>query len=114
MPNGLALYRAWSSSPVVRFALDRVRGDFDLLGFLFFLCLSVYLIGELLLLRERDLAGTICLKLTFYVRRVLRIWPLYLVALLAGFIPGYADHAQRNAAFLSFLFLWWELVLHDL
>jgi peptidoglycan/LPS O-acetylase OafA/YrhL len=102
MPNGLALYGTWSSSPVVRFALDRVRAT-SIYGLPLFFCLSAYLIASLLL-RERDLTGTICLR-DFYVRRVLRIWPLYLVALLAGFIPGYADHAQRNAAFLSFLFL---------
>jgi peptidoglycan/LPS O-acetylase OafA/YrhL len=102
MPNGLAFYEGWSRSAVVRFALDRMR-VISAYGLPLFFCLSAYLIASLLL-RERELAGTICLK-DFYIRRVLRIWPLYLAALLAGFIPGYADHAQRNAAFLWFLFL---------
>jgi peptidoglycan/LPS O-acetylase OafA/YrhL len=102
MPGHLALYDSWSRFPMMRFALDRLRAT-GVYGLPLFFCLSAYLIASLLL-RERDLTGAISLK-DFYIRRVLRIWPLYLVALIAGFIPGYADHAQRNAAFLSFLFL---------
>jgi peptidoglycan/LPS O-acetylase OafA/YrhL len=102
MPGKMPLYEMWSASPLVRLTLDRIRAT-SAFGLPLFFCLSAYLIASLLL-RERDYTGTISLK-GFYIRRVLRIWPLYLVALIAGFIPGYADHAQRNAAFLSFLFL---------
>src|SRR5271157_1881088 len=40
-----------------------------------FFCLSAYLITKLLL-REKDLTGHLNVK-AFYVRRILRIWPLY-------------------------------------
>jgi peptidoglycan/LPS O-acetylase OafA/YrhL len=54
----------------------------DALGFglsLFF-TLSAYLI-TLLLLREREQTGAIFLR-AFYIRRILRIWPLYLLGLV--------------------------------
>src|SRR6478672_4619620 len=70
-----------------------------------FFALSAYLITSLLL-RERDLRGTIDLR-GFYLRRILRIWPLYLsfvaFAMIVGrFIPG-----QRLSAgyFLGFTFM---------
>ncbi len=44
-------------------------------GLPIFFLLSAYLITELLI-RERDRTGEIHLK-DFYVRRILRIWPLY-------------------------------------
>ena len=44
--------------------------------------LSAYLIGELLL-REKEQYQTIDLR-AFYIRRILRIWPLYFFALLVG------------------------------
>jgi peptidoglycan/LPS O-acetylase OafA/YrhL len=55
-----------------------------------FFFLSSFLIVELLL-RERAKTGTIAIK-DFYIRRVLRIWPLYFgyfyfMALVAHFIP---------------------------
>ena len=49
-------------------------------GLALFFLLSSYLITELLL-REHASTGTVHLK-AFYLRRVLRIWPLYLLALL--------------------------------
>lgn len=49
-------------------------------GVSLFFTLSAYLITELLL-REREKTGTVHLR-SFYVRRVLRIWPLYFVFLL--------------------------------
>ncbi len=51
-----------------------------------FFILSSFLITELLL-RERDATGTIHIG-AFYVRRILRIWPLYFLALaVAGLLP---------------------------
>lgn len=56
-----------------------------------FFLLSAFLITELLL-RERERTGKIHVK-AFYIRRILRIWPLYFVAffglaLLNHFVPG--------------------------
>src|SRR5215467_6179305 len=56
-----------------------------------FFALSAYLITSLLL-REREAAGKLDLR-SFYVRRILRIWPLYLsfvafAAITAMFLPG--------------------------
>ncbi len=54
------------------------------LGVPFFFVLSGFLITYLLL-REKEKSGSIALK-KFYARRVLRIWPLYIVLMLIGFV----------------------------
>jgi peptidoglycan/LPS O-acetylase OafA/YrhL len=61
------------------------------LGVDLFFTLSAYLITELLL-RERRSRGAIDIR-AFYIRRILRIWPLYSFALLIlvpamSFLPG--------------------------
>jgi peptidoglycan/LPS O-acetylase OafA/YrhL len=57
-----------------------------------FFILSAFLITELLL-RERELKGTLDLK-AFYIRRLLRIWPLYFfVIALAGLLSLF-DRSQ--------------------
>jgi peptidoglycan/LPS O-acetylase OafA/YrhL len=53
------------------------------IGVVFFFVLSGFLISYLLL-AERDKTGTIGLK-AFYMRRILRIWPLYFIILILGF-----------------------------
>jgi peptidoglycan/LPS O-acetylase OafA/YrhL len=58
---------------------------------LFFL-LSAYLITDLLL-REQEQCGKLDLRL-FYVRRILRIWPLYFLGLLFGVLLPLADSSQ--------------------
>ncbi|MGP0018334.1 MAG: acyltransferase family protein [Candidatus Sulfotelmatobacter sp.] len=58
---------------------------------LFFL-LSAYLITELLL-REREQFGSVHLR-SFYVRRMLRIWPLYFLAVLIGAVLPLIDPNQ--------------------
>jgi len=70
-----------------------LNGDFDWrapmvaeagpLGVVFFFVLSGYLITYLLC-AERTQTGSISIK-QFYVRRILRIWPLYYFILLLGF-----------------------------
>ena len=67
------------------------------LGVDLFFALSAYLITELLL-RERRSRGAIDIR-AFYIRRILRIWPLYYFALLIlvpaiSFLPG--EHMPRN------------------
>jgi peptidoglycan/LPS O-acetylase OafA/YrhL len=59
---------------------------------LFFL-LSAYLITELLF-REKEQFGSVHLK-SFYVRRMLRIWPLYFLAVLIGVVLPLLDPTQK-------------------
>ncbi|MDP3557229.1 MAG: acyltransferase [Bacteroidota bacterium] len=53
------------------------------LGVVFFFVLSGFLITYLLL-KEKEKAGTIDVK-KFYLRRILRIWPLYFLITILGF-----------------------------
>jgi peptidoglycan/LPS O-acetylase OafA/YrhL len=55
-------------------------------GMCIFFLLSSYLITELLI-RERNNTGSIHLR-AFYTRRILRIWPLYLGVVFAGYFVG--------------------------
>jgi len=76
---------------------------------LFFL-LSSYLVTELLI-RERASRGDIDLK-AFYIRRVLRIWPLYLFFLALAWAMQWLVPGQQIGwrALLAFIFLcgnWW-------
>jgi peptidoglycan/LPS O-acetylase OafA/YrhL len=58
-----------------------------------FFALSAYLI-TVLLFRERNLRGYVDVK-AFYIRRILRIWPLYFFFIaLAAIVPLW-DHLQR-------------------
>ncbi|HMJ63068.1 MAG TPA: acyltransferase family protein [Bryobacteraceae bacterium] len=77
-------------------------GDF---GVPVFFLLSAFLITELLL-RENDPAGTIHVK-AFYMRRILRIWPLYFavffgLVLLARFLHGAGPRAPGSWLAFSF------------
>lgn len=65
--------------------------------------LSAYLITELLL-KEKVSTGSIHVK-AFYIRRILRIWPLYFAAIIGGgaighFIPHYYNDHARVFCFL--------------
>ena len=68
----------------------REAGNFGVCVFFF---LSAYLITELLR-RERESTGTIHLR-AFYLRRILRIWPLYFGVLAAYALLGLQFHAFR-------------------
>lgn len=57
-----------------------------------FFVLSAFLITELLL-REREQRGKLDLK-TFYVRRLLRIWPLYFFMILLAGVLSIFDRSQ--------------------
>jgi peptidoglycan/LPS O-acetylase OafA/YrhL len=76
-----------------------------------FFTLSAYLITELLL-RERERTGRIHVR-AFYVRRILRIWPLYFLVfyglvLLNLYLPGTgADSPLKWAAFSLFAGNWY-------
>ena len=87
-------------------------GDF---GVPVFFLLSAFLITELLF-RESDETGTIRFK-AFYMRRILRIWPLYFLVffglvLLGRFLPYVG--AKNPVSWLAFTFFagnWW-ICLH--
>ncbi len=80
-----------------------------------FLTLSAYLITDLLL-RERERTGTLSVK-RFYIRRALRIWPLYYAFLAfavlgAGFfVPGQGLGVGHLVPFAFFVGNW-DLALH--
>jgi peptidoglycan/LPS O-acetylase OafA/YrhL len=83
-------------------------------GVSLFFVLSSYLITELLL-REKELIGTLDLR-SFYIRRILRIWPLYFAFLalaigLQWIVPG--QHVTLRAGlWFSFLAGNWFIVFH--
>ena len=83
-------------------------------GVSLFFVLSAYLITELLL-REKDLIGTLDVK-SFYIRRILRIWPLYfaflgLAVALQWVVPG--QHVTLGAGlWFSLLAGNWFIVFH--
>jgi peptidoglycan/LPS O-acetylase OafA/YrhL len=79
-------------------------------GMQLFFLLSAYLITELLL-REREKTQTVHIG-AFFVRRILRIWPLYFIFLGLCFAISKASHFTilTTPQFLAFIFLagnWW-------
>jgi len=80
-------------------------------GLSLFFTLSAFLICELLL-RERDATGTVAVK-QFYIRRLLRIWPLYYLALgigvvIAFFSGDYPTVVLQMGWFAVFLGAWFS------
>jgi peptidoglycan/LPS O-acetylase OafA/YrhL len=99
--------------PLLGLLLAKVQ-EFGWAGVDLFLVLSAFLITNLLLLEYRR-TGTISLR-DFYVRRSLRIWPLYYLMVLVGFFVSpllsgkysgvehqqmMADHFQPYMVFLG-------------
>lgn len=79
-------------------------------GVCLFFLLSAYLITELLW-KERDSTGSIHLK-SFYVRRILRIWPLYfacilLMVILSPVVPRFVLHKDLLFALLLMVGNWY-------
>jgi len=69
-----------------------------------FFVLSAYLITELLL-REKARNGSLDVR-AFYVRRILRIWPIYFFCIFLALIPAFnALHTFSWRYALAFLFL---------
>src|ERR1035437_2502792 len=73
-------------------------------GLTLFFTLSAFLICELLL-REREAAGTVYVK-QFYIRRILRIWPLYYFALAIGMFVAFLPGGDRGSA----LYIGWSAI----
>ena len=79
-------------------------------GVSLFFVLSAYLITELLL-REKELVGSLDVK-SFYIRRLLRIWPLYflflaLAAAMQWFVPGQHVGWRAGLAFSALAGNWY-------
>ncbi len=66
----------WETGPMIK--------ELGSLGVIFFFVLSGFLITYLLL-QEKSVTGTIVVK-KFYIRRLLRIWPLYFLIVFLGFL----------------------------
>jgi peptidoglycan/LPS O-acetylase OafA/YrhL len=89
---------AWIAFPLARMVAGGALGV-DL-----FFALSAYLITELLL-REKHQRGTLDVK-AFYIRRVLRIWPLYCFFLFLAFaIPYFDPEGDFSARYLAMFLL---------
>lgn len=72
------------------------------IGLCLFFALSAYLITDLLL-RERDLTGRVSIR-KFYIRRILRIWPLYFFGVAIGAALALLFHRTHDLhAFVFFL-----------
>ncbi len=69
------------------------------MGLCLFFTLSAYLIATLLL-DERRTTGTVSIP-KFYIRRTLRIWPLYLFGLLIGAAFALFDHDRQQLTALT-------------
>src|SRR5579864_4765905 len=115
------LYHVLPDAPDPR--IDHAFGHFNFLfyaatgacrfGLTLFFTLSAFLISELLM-RERSVAGTVSVR-RFYIRRILRIWPLYYFALLLWFVwwsmSGIPHgEATRLGWFAIFLGSWYEAI----
>jgi peptidoglycan/LPS O-acetylase OafA/YrhL len=68
-----------------------------------FFCLSAFLITELLL-REKEEIGYLNVK-AFYIRRILRIWPLYFAFVLFSFGLTFVDRSQHFSLSQLIMFL---------
>jgi peptidoglycan/LPS O-acetylase OafA/YrhL len=72
-------------------------------GLCLFFTLSAYLITDLLF-QERQRTGSVSVK-NFYIRRVLRIWPLYFVGIGAGMLLTNVTHRASDVVG----FIWYLL-----
>ena len=111
----------WSSNPnLISFsrsalALTDVVRSICSFGLSLFFTLSAFLICELLL-RERETSGTVNIK-QFYIRRILRIWPLYYLGVGLGFLFAFLHRdPSETHALLGFLFFMgaWQISLHSI
>ncbi len=86
-------------------------GDSGKFGLSLFFTLSAYLICEILL-REREKKGTVSVQ-QFYIRRILRIWPLYFFVLAIGlgisYLPTF-DHSRAPFVWFAVFLGNWHLL----
>ena len=109
IPHEPDFYARLHVAPALSWVLSAL-GATGAYGLGLFFMLSSYLVTELLI-RERAARGAIDMK-AFYIRRVLRMWPLYFFFLALAWAMQYFDLGQQIGwrALLAFLFLcgnWW-------
>jgi peptidoglycan/LPS O-acetylase OafA/YrhL len=109
LPHHPDFYTAMGVAPGVARLLAGI-GNTGAFGVNLFFLLSSYLITELLI-RERLRFGHVDLR-AFYVRRVLRIWPLYFLFLafawvLQWYVPGQHIGWRAGLAFVLLSGNWW-------
>ena len=90
MPGLPGFYNGWPHAIVWVIGAAVTAGQF---GVPVFFVLSAYLITNLLL-RERERSGKLDIR-GFYIRRILRIWPLYYVFLATACLLPFIAHYQR-------------------
>ncbi len=115
MIHHIELTKYWFGQPNI-YTSSFVGGVFGQLGIILFFVLSGFLITYLLL-AEQQATDTISIK-NFYIRRILRIWPLYYFIVILGLfilphiktmaVPGYTeqihDHfLSKTLMFFSFI-----------
>ncbi len=76
-----------SHLPLANFPVLRLFDASGDIGVIFFFVLSGFLISYILL-HEKEASGTIRLK-KFFIRRILRIWPLFYAMILFAFLTPY-------------------------
>jgi peptidoglycan/LPS O-acetylase OafA/YrhL len=83
-------------------------------GLCLFFALSAFLICELLI-RERSSTGTVAVK-QFYIRRILRIWPLYYLGVAIGLLVALLPASHRGGVLMmgwfSIFIGGWYTVFH--
>jgi peptidoglycan/LPS O-acetylase OafA/YrhL len=106
--------QGWAKIPLLAPAMQMVH---DASGFAlsFFFFLSSYLITCLLQM-EKKKTGTVCLK-NFYIRRMLRLWPLYVGYLLLCCVLHFTNshHYPLTPGAIASLLLFsgnWYMILH--
>ena len=109
LPHDPAFYARMGTGPRLASTLAAL-GATGAFGVNLFFLLSSYLITELLI-RERARFGHVDLK-SFYMRRILRIWPLYFVFLalawaMQWFVPGQHIGWRAGLAFTLLGGNWW-------
>jgi peptidoglycan/LPS O-acetylase OafA/YrhL len=109
MPHDPAFYTRMGVASWLASSLAAL-GAAGAMGVQLFFLLSSYLVTEILI-RERSLRGAIDLR-AFYIRRILRIWPLYfgflaLAWAMQWFVPGQHIGWRAGLAFALFAGNWW-------
>ena len=109
LPHDPAFYTKMGVTPLLASTLASL-GATGAFGVNLFFLLSSYLITELLI-RERARFGHVDLK-SFYIRRVLRIWPLYFAFLafawvMQWYVPGQHIGWRAGLAFTLLSGNWW-------
>jgi peptidoglycan/LPS O-acetylase OafA/YrhL len=109
LPHETSFYTNMGTSPILASILAGI-GNTGAFGVNLFFVLSSYLITELLI-RERQRFGHVDLR-AFYIRRILRIWPLYFAYIALGwalqwYIPNQHIGWRAGLAFCLLGGNWW-------